>query len=58
MRHEDIEIGKLYECRYGDYTDWDECKMIGFDGTAIVVAVDDEYVIAAELNKKIKSNRR
>jgi len=51
MRHEDIEIGKLYECRYGDYTDWDECKMIGFDGTAVVVAVDDEYVIAAELRK-------
>ena len=49
MKNEDIKIGELYECRYEDYTDWDECKMIGFDGPAIVVAVDDRYVIADEL---------
>ena len=44
-------IGLICECLYEDYTSWMECKIIGFDGPATVVSVDDGYVIATELRE-------
>ena len=56
MRIDGNNVGLICECLYDDYTDWDECKIIGFDGKATVVAVDDGYVIASELRELKQEN--